>query len=76
MVFYVRTREGFVQLIEMLGRTPSPLWIERDVLSDIEIAEIRSKDLKITQFTVEPSEAPNIDIIRLHHPTDVVWVQF
>lgn len=76
MVFYVRTREGFEQLLEMLGRTPSPLWVDRDILSDSEIAEMRSNDLNVTQFTVEPSEVPDTDIIRLHHPNEVVWVQY
>lgn len=76
MVFYVRTREGFDQLVKMVGQTPSPLWVDRDVLSDNEIVEMRKSDLDITQFTGEPKEVPDIDAIRLHHPTEVVWVQF
>gem|GEM_PF-4573089 len=31
MVFYIRTRRGWNELIEFAGKVPSPVWVKRDV---------------------------------------------
>ena len=76
MVVYVRTRAGYDEIVKHLGKCPSPLWVDRGVLTEQKIRELRSAGLDVTPFTGEPGGEPDVEIIRLHHPNDVVWVEF
>ena len=75
MVFYVRTRRGYDELVEFLGKVPSPLWIDRDVLNDEEIARLRDAGLSVTNFFDAPSAEGECDMIRRHHEDEVLWVE-
>ena len=76
MVFYVRTRKGYDALVDLVGRTPSPVWVDRDVLTEQELHELRALGLDVTNLTVDPVGDPDIETIQLHHPDDIIWVQF
>jgi hypothetical protein len=76
MVFYVRTRRGFDELVQLLGAPPSPLWIERDVSTEAELTELRSRGLDVTNFTTEAAQEVDISTVRMHHPNDIIWAEF
>jgi hypothetical protein len=81
MVFFALTRSGYQELVSILGRTPSPIWVSEGVLTDAEIAKLHSADIDVSNFTsvidgnsVEEVEEA-IETIKLHHPGQSVWVE-
>jgi hypothetical protein len=75
MVFYVRTRVGWNDLLRIVEASASPIWIDKDVLTSDEAAEWRAKGLNLTNFTVEAVDEPDLSTVRMHHPNDVIWVE-
>lgn len=75
MVFYVRTRRGWDELVAFVGKAPSPVWVERDVLTEKEIEELRANGVNITNFTGEASNEPDTTIVEMHHPNELIWVE-
>jgi hypothetical protein len=75
MVFYVRSRRAYDELLQLLGDSPSPLWVERDVLTNEELFRLREEGRDVTNFTIEPGPEPELSIIRMHHPDQVIWVE-
>ncbi len=75
MVFYVRTRRGYEELVAFVGEVPSPIWVDRDVLTSDEIIRLREEGLNVTNFTPEPASEPDVSVIRMHHPNEVIWVE-
>ena len=82
MVFYVLTTTGYQDLVAELGRNPSPVWLNEGVLSNAQIAELRSSGHKVTVFSGQRSPddfqaiTKNVFIIQEHHDGESVWVQF
>jgi hypothetical protein len=82
MVFYVLTTTEYQKLVALLGRPPSPVWLNEGVLSDAEIAELRSSGHNVTVFSGQKSPddfqaiTKNIWIIQEHHDGKSVWVQY
>ena len=81
MIFLVFTRRGFDELSAAFGRVPSSLWVGGGVLSEMEIAELRSVGVSITDFSA-PLDGGNPEIVRAaltaiagHHPAETVWVE-
>ena len=75
MVFYVRTRRGYDELVRLLGRVPSPLWVDCDVLTDRELFCLREAGSDVTNFTIEPTHEADVSTIQLHHPDEIIWVE-
>ena len=75
MVFYVRTRRGWAEILPLAEATASPIWIDKDVLTSDEIAEWRAKNINLTNFTVAVTDDSDLSTIRMHHPNDVIWVE-
>jgi len=82
MVFYVLTTTGYQELVKALGRVPSPVWLNKGVLSEAELAELRSTGHNVTEFSGQRSpedhQAITQDIwtIQEHHDGESVWVQY
>ena len=82
MVFFALTRSGFEQLVSVIGRTPSPLWVNAGVLTAEELKELRDTGIDLTNFTsrIGPEDrsaiAGAVDTIALHHPLESIWVQY
>lgn len=74
MVFYVRTRQAWEEILPLVEATTSPIWIEKDVLTSDELGAARAKGIDITNFTVAVPDDPDLSTIRMHHPNDVIWV--
>jgi phosphatidate phosphatase APP1 len=81
MVFLVLTRAGFEELKQNFGRLPSPLWINKDILSEAEFAELRDSGVEITSFArhIHPDEQIALDgavgIVQGQHAGSAVWVE-
>ena len=81
MVFVALTRAGYEGLVSLLGRAPSPLWVNADVLSLEELARLRSDGIEVTDFTYfipiedEDAIASAIATVVEHHPHKTIWVE-
>jgi hypothetical protein len=82
MVFFALTRSGYEDFERHLGTDASvTLWVNKDVLSDIELKEVRTAGLPVTDFTrmidildgIALDEA--VDTIKQHHPNECVWLE-
>ncbi|HYD59501.1 MAG TPA: hypothetical protein VEC35_04065 [Noviherbaspirillum sp.] len=82
MVFFILTRDGFDELRNSLGRVPSPVWVNKDLLSLDEIEALRKDRVEVTNFVrhIDPfNESAVMDAtstVRNHHPGQHVWVEF
>ena len=81
MVFFALTRPGYDELRSRFGAPPSPLWVNKDVLSESELADLRATGINVTHFThhVAPKDRSSVegavDTIATHHPNDTIWVE-
>jgi hypothetical protein len=59
MAHFALTRQGYDQLMKVLGGSPpSPLWVNAGVLTSSELTALRTQGLEVTEFvrvTVHPS---------------------
>jgi hypothetical protein len=81
MVFFAVTRNGYDELVALLGRVPSPLWLNHNVLSSDEISGLQSSGIKITPFSVDVSISSEryeaaLDTIWQHHPDERLWSEY
>jgi len=82
MVFLIFTRRGYDELASSMKATPTPLWVNPSVFSKEELRQFREAGRLITTFTqpVDPDDptalAEAVDTIRLHHPREVIWVEY
>ncbi len=82
MAYLVLTRAGYDELIAQRGSTPSPLWINVDVLSTSELLALREAGVKITNFTrvIDPHNVTEIQeavfTVQDHHSGQRVWVEY
>jgi len=82
MVYLVLTRNGYDELLRQLQHVPSPLWVNRDVLSQAELSSLRSSGIVVTDF-VRPTAPSDIQevleaayTVKEHHPDQGVWVEY
>ena len=81
MPFLILTRKGYEDLVNGIGRIPSPVWVGGGVLSDAEMAEIRAKGIDLTVFVERISAedasaiAGAIETIEQHHCGQTVWLE-
>lgn len=82
MVYFILSRRGYDHLVAAGGLPTTPLWVSGGVLSDQELADLHSRGYDISNFhrRIDPEDAEevaeSVDTIRLHHPGQVVWVEF
>ena len=82
MVFLIFTRLGYDELASSMKATPTALWVNPGVFSKEELRHLREAGRQITTFTQpvgrdDPTAvADAVDTIRLHHPREVIWVEF
>jgi hypothetical protein len=81
MIFLVLSRNGYNALLTLIGHAPSPMWINRDVLSKSELDALRQNGVQVTNFThlIDPASAQAVedalDIVREHHPDELIWAE-
>lgn len=82
MVFFILTRDGFDELKNSLGRVPSPVWVNKDVLSLDEIEALRKDRIEVMNFLryIDPFNESAIadatSTVQGHHLGQRVWVEF
>ena len=81
MVYLVVTRAAYDELRSTLGKAPSPIWVGDGVLTDVELDQLRSAGVVVTNFnySAQPSESYHIEgmlnTVALHHPGQTIWVE-
>ena len=81
MVWYVLTRPGYDELVASLGKVPSPLWVNENVLSEKKLKQLRENGVEVTNFKhlVNPNDRKAIEdslaTIQEHHPGQSIWVE-
>jgi hypothetical protein len=82
MVYLILTRRGYEEVLRQFQRVPSPVWVNKDILSADELASLRAAGTAVTDFTrfITPSSASAIEqaaaTVREHHPNDCIWVEY
>jgi len=82
MTYLVLTRSGYEELVRKLQRVPSPLWVNKGVLSQDELAAIRTSEVALTDFNrhIEPSNGQEVEdaayTVKEHHPNETLWVEY
>ena len=80
MVFLVLTRVGFDELAALLGRAPSPVWVNAGALSAAEVADLRAAGVDLTVFStgigLAEVSAHAAETVREHHPGHRLWVEW
>jgi hypothetical protein len=82
MVYLVLTRNGYEELLRQFQRVPSPLWVNKDVLSQPELSSLRSSGIAVTDFVrpIAPSDIQEVSeaayTVKEHHPDESVWVEY
>ena len=82
MVFFALTRSGYEDFERHLGsHTGFILWVNKDVLSDTELLEVRAAGLSVTNFTKtinghdEAAVVEAVNTIKQHYSNESVWVE-
>lgn len=82
MVFFALTRVGYKELVGNLKQSPSPLWVNAEVLTPEELAHLRQTGDDITVFShainVHDSSAIESAIctVQEHHAGQSIWVEY
>jgi pectate lyase len=82
MVYFILSRHGYDQLVASGGLPNSPLWVSGGVLSVDELSDLYVRGFNINNFhnQIDPGDPEEVDeavdTIRLHHPGQVVWVEY
>lgn len=82
MVYLVLTRIGYEELIQQFQCVPSPLWVNKDVLSITELSSLRASGIALTDFIypITPSDSQEVSdaayTVKEHHPNESVWVEY
>lgn len=81
MVFFALTRQGLDEFARHFGRLPSPLWVNKGVLSREELDDLRARGGDVTDFAhmigAEDAAALQQALadIAQHHPGERIWVE-
>jgi hypothetical protein len=79
MVFFALIRSGYEDFARHIGTQSSiALWVNKDVLSESDLMEVRGAGLSVTTFTrmiegLSVDEA--VDTIKQHHRNECVWLE-
>lgn len=75
MVFMVLTRAGFDEVFPRLVKGGDALWVNAGLLTGNELELLRSDGWNLTVWARPLTDlTPEIDMVRLHHADDIVWV--
>ena len=78
MVTLVLTRDGFEDMLPRLDAARDAMWVDSDVLTASEVADLRRAGFNMTVFThrVDPERLEgDIGTVKEHHPGQVLWVE-
>lgn len=81
MVVFAITREGYLELEPIIKTLNYPVWVGAGVLSNSELAELRSLGLDLTNFSysIEPNDMETIlgalADISVHYPGHRIWLE-
>ena len=82
MVFFALTRTGYEEFVRLLGVNQNfALWVNKDVLNDVELAHVRAASLSVTNFmrNIDIADRASVDdaldTIREHHSHESIWVE-
>ena len=76
MIYFVRSRQSYDQLVATSAWPPEALWVGANVLAPAELALLRAEGVSITSFvrSHDPSDLEGaLETIREHHPGKAVW---
>lgn len=82
MVVFVITREGYLELEQIIKTFNYPVWVGAGVLTTNECANLRSSGLDLTDFSysINPNDIETIlgalDTIAIHHPGHRIWLEY
>lgn len=81
MVYFALTRKGYDDLVAAQGQAPSPLWVNGEILTRLELSQLRAQGIDVSEFTarldtgVQSAILDAIDIVRQHHTGQTIWVE-
>jgi hypothetical protein len=81
VVFFVISRKGFEDYLAVKDNLTAPLWISAGVISQSQLESLRRSGTDVTDFNYVIGLNENeviddaIEIIKEHHPDEVIWVQ-
>lgn len=82
MIFFALTRCGYEDFKRHLDTHASvTLWVNKDVLSDSELIQVRAAGLPVTNVTRminiadEAAVDEAVDTIKQHHPNECIWLE-
>lgn len=81
MIFFILTKDGFMQMEQVIRSQRSPVWVNNGLFSESELSSLRSSGMEITNFTfrISPYDPEKIVdavfTIEEHHPGERIWVE-
>jgi hypothetical protein len=81
LVLFVLTRRGLDEWLDLAGNGTVALWLNHGLLEDSELAALRARGLKLTDFANwhDPADESKIrdalETIREHHPGETLYVE-
>jgi hypothetical protein len=76
MVLIVLTRCSFDEVFPRPVKNRDALWVNAGILSESEVAKLREAGWNLTKWTNALTDlATEIDMVRLHHPEQIVWAE-
>lgn len=80
MVFFALSQEGVSAFLDFWPEhRADQLWVSGGVLTQQEVDGLRARGISVSVFTYEVDpESPDamahaVDVIREHHPSEVIW---
>jgi len=78
MIIFAVTRNGFMDLKEIIFSEKHKVWVGNGVLSKEEIEEFKG-DLTVINYPINPSNIEEIEgaihTISEHHPEERIWIE-
>lgn len=82
MVFFALTRQGYDEWVRQPSLSLSVVWVNAGILSDMELAQLRSAGVAVTNFkrlidyTNSEAVLGAVQTIQEHHRGQRVWVEY
>ena len=82
MIFLVLTRSGYEELLVRFKSTPTPLWVNQNVLTDAELDELRKSGVEVSNFSYLIDATNQVEVeeaaytVNEHHLNNSVWVEY
>ena len=77
MIYFVRSRQSYDQLVASSAWPPESLWVAPGVLDSAELIALRAAGVAVTNFLgshIHSDLSGALETIREHHPGQAVWI--